>query len=134
MAGVYNIPSEYSFLKSLAAGLLRLGEKDPLILAKMEVYLPTRRACLEVKRAFRDQNLENPLLLPKFSPLGDLDEDQEWLSSPQDEITLKPVIPPFMRLGLLSNLIQEYTQKTELPSSPLLSLKLARISTSVRAT
>ncbi|MBX9786328.1 MAG: double-strand break repair protein AddB [Alphaproteobacteria bacterium] len=126
MAGVYNIPSEYSFLKSLANGLLRLGDKDPLTLAKMEVYLPTRRACLEVKRAFRNQNLEKPLLLPKFSPLGDLDEDQEWLSSPQDEITLKPVIPPFKRLGLLTNLIQEYTKKTELPSSPLLSLKLAK--------
>jgi len=66
------------------------------------------------------------MLLPKLSLLGDLDEDEEWLSSPQDELDLKPLIPPFKRLGLLTNLIEEFTQKTGILSSPLLSLKLAK--------
>ena len=92
----------------------------------MEIFLPTRRACIELKRALIRQGEGRCLLLPKLSPLGDLDEDEEWLGSPQDELDLKPVISPFKRLGLLTNLIEDYTKKTGLPSSPSLSFKLAK--------
>ena len=51
MAGVYNIPTGYSFLESLSIGLLRMGERDPFALSQMEVFLPTRRSCIEVQRA-----------------------------------------------------------------------------------
>lgn len=103
-----------------------MGQKDPFHLCQMEIYLPTRRACIELKRAFMRQGNGQCMLLPKLSLLGDLDEDEEWLSSPQDELDLKPLIPPFKRLGLLANLIEEYTEKSGLPSSSLLSLKLAK--------
>jgi len=126
MSGVYNIPSGYSFLESLVSGLLCIGEQNPLQLSQMEVFLPTRRACLEVERGFLHQGKGKCLLLPKLSPLGDLDEDEEVLSSPQDDLGLRPVIPPFKRLGLLTKLIEDYTKKTGLPSSVPLSLKLAK--------
>src|SRR3990167_2216595 len=126
MSGIYNIPSEHSFLKALAAGLLHMVEKDPLSLAHMQLYLPTRRACIEIKRTFKHLSPHKSFLLPQLTPIGDLDEDQEWLSSPQDEFNLKPVIPPFKRLGLFANLIHEYTKKSDISSSPLLSLKLAK--------
>lgn len=121
---VFTIPSGRSFLETLARGLRR--ETDPLRLSQMEIFLPTRRACIELKRALMRQGEGKCLLLPKFSPLGDLDEDEEWLSSPQDELDLKPIIPSVKRLGLLTNLIEDYAKKTGLPSSPALSLKLAK--------
>lgn len=126
MTGVYNIPSEYSFLECLAKGLLDVSEKNPFHLCQIEVFLPTRRACIELQHAFIRQGKGKCLLLPKLSPLGDLDEDEEWLSSPQDEIGLQPLISPFKRLGLLTNLIEDFTKKANLPSSPLLSLKLSK--------
>jgi len=66
------------------------------------------------------------LLLPKLLPLGDLDEEEEFLASALDELKLKPLIPPFKRLGLLTRLIEDYAQKTGMPSPPSLSLKLAK--------
>lgn len=126
MTNVYTIPLGYSFLESLAIGLLRMEKEDPLQFCRMEIYLPTRRACLEIQRAFTRQAQGRFLLLPKLLPLGDLDEDEELLSSPVDEVDLKPLIPPFQRLGLLTQLIEDYIQKTDLPTSPSLTLKLAK--------
>jgi len=126
MAGVSTIPSGYSFLESLATGLLQRSNEDPFRFSQMEIFLPTRRACIELKRAFMRQGEGRCMLLPKLSLLGDLDEDNEVLSSPQDELGLKPLISPLTRLGLLTKLIEDYTTKTGLSSSPTLSLKLAK--------
>lgn len=126
MAGVYNIPSGYSFLESFAIGLLRMGERDPFALSQMEVFLPTRRACIEVQRAMMRQGEGRCFLLPKLTPLGDLDEDDVFLNSPLDEFELRPLLPPFKRLSLLTKLIEEYTENSGLPSTPALSLKLAK--------
>ncbi|MBY0501087.1 MAG: double-strand break repair protein AddB [Alphaproteobacteria bacterium] len=126
MANVYTIPSGYSFLESLAVGLLRIEEEDSFRFCQMEIYLPTRRACVEIKQALIRQGQGRFLLLPKLLPLGDLDEDEELLSSPLDEFDLKPLIPPFQRLGLLTHLIEDYIQNTGLPRSSSLTLKLAK--------
>ena len=113
-------------MESLARGLLKEVEHDPAYLSHMEIFLPSRRACLELKRALVRQRKGQCLLLPKLSPLGDLDEDEELLSSPQDDLGLKPLIPPYQRLGLLAKLIEDYLRKAALPSSPALSFKLAK--------
>lgn len=126
MAGVYNIPSGYPFLESLANGLLQVGKADPFLLCQMEVFLPTRRACLELKNAFMRQGEGQCILLPKLSPLGDLEESLELLESFQDGLEVKPVVPPFKRLALLTNLIEGYAKKTGVLSSPALALKLAK--------
>ncbi len=126
MVGVYNIPSGYPFLDSLASGLLQKASADPFQLCQMEVFLPTRRACSELQQAFLRQSKGNCLLLPKLSPLGDLDEGEAWLPTSPDENSFLPLISPFKRLGLLTSLIQRFTKKTSLPLSPILSLKLAK--------
>lgn len=115
MVGVYNIPSGYPFLESLASSLLRDYGNDPQQFSKIEVYLPTRRACHELQRAFLETNNGKCLLLPKLSPLGDIEEND-----------LVSETSPLKRLGLLTNLIENFTEKTNLPLSPLLSLKLAK--------
>ncbi len=124
MPSVYTIPAGYSFLESLAKGLLTISDRDPFELCQMEVYLPTRRASIEMGRAFMRQGEGRCLLMPKFSHLGDLDDDEPDFLGGDD--TLKPLIPPFKRLGLLTHLIEDYTKKSGLPSSPALSLKLAK--------
>ncbi|MBA3813231.1 MAG: double-strand break repair protein AddB [Alphaproteobacteria bacterium] len=126
MPNVYNIPSEYSFLESFAIGLLQLSKKDPFALSQMEVFLPTRRACIEVRRAMLRHEKTRCFLLPKLTPLGDLDEDEAFIHSPIDEDGLPPLLPPFNRLSLLTKLIEEYAEKSGVPSTPALSLKLAK--------
>jgi ATP-dependent helicase/nuclease subunit B len=126
MAGVFNIPSGYSFLECLAANLLEQRKDDPFSSCQMEIFLPTRRACIELGRAMLRQNEGKFILLPKFSPLGDLDEDEELLKASSEEFEISPLISPLRRLGLLTQLIEEYMEKTGLPSSPSLSLKLAK--------
>jgi len=126
MAGVYTIPSGYSFLESLALGLLKRSERDPFGLSQLEIFLPTRRACIELQRAMVRQGQGRYFLLPKLTPLGDLDGDEIFLTSLLEECDLRPLLPPFNRLSLLTSLIEEYTAKSELPSTPALSLKLAK--------
>jgi ATP-dependent helicase/nuclease subunit B len=118
MTRIYNIPAGYSFLESFAKGLLNVGKKDPFALSRMKVFLPTRRACIEMQRAMLRGAEGRCFLLPTFTPLGDLDED--FLD------TSFPLLSPFKRLGLLTTLIEEYTKKSGVPSSPALSLKLAK--------
>ena len=115
-----------SFLENLAAGLLEEAVRDPLHFSQMEIFLPTRRAGIELGRCLVRQSRGQMLLLPKILPLGDLDEGGDQLHSPQDEANLLPLIPPFKRLGLLTTMIEGYLAKTGQPSSPALSLKLAK--------
>ena len=74
-ANVYTIPPGLPFVDALAAGLRsRLGEA-PEDLASAQIFLPTRRACRALSLAFVRQAGGRPLLLPKMTPLGDIDED-----------------------------------------------------------
>ena len=49
---VFTIPSEVSFVDSLAAGLLAETAGDPLALSAMQILLPTRRACRGLAERF----------------------------------------------------------------------------------
>jgi len=72
---VYTIPAGAPFVDTLAAGIAaRLGD-DPLSLAAATVLLPTRRACRSLREAFLRRSGGRPMLLPRFSPLGDIDAD-----------------------------------------------------------
>jgi ATP-dependent helicase/nuclease subunit B len=123
---IYTIPQGFSFLENLAAGLLKQTQGNPFRLSQMEVFLPSRRACLELKRTLLRQVEGRCLLLPKLLPLGDIDEEEELLRSPAEELELPPLMSPLRRLGLLAKLVDDYTQKSGLPSSPSLSFKLAK--------
>ena len=52
---VLSIPAGVSFADTLAVGLLREADGDPLKLAEMTVLLPNRRACRTLQEAFLRQ-------------------------------------------------------------------------------
>ncbi len=115
MVGIYNIPAGYPFLESLAKQILKEHGSDPFQFSKIEIFLPTRRACGQLQQAFLKANKNKSLLLPQISPLGDIEEND-----------FTPTVSPLKRLGLLTNLIENFAEKTHLSLSPLLSLKLAK--------
>ena len=74
-AGVFTIPAGVPFVDTLAAGLLERTGGDPLALSAMRILLPTRRAVRALRDAFLRQADGRPMLLPRMSPLGDIDPD-----------------------------------------------------------
>ena len=73
---VYTVAAGLPFVDVLAVGLTaRLGE-SPERLADARILLPTRRACRALREAFLRRSQGRALLLPRITPLGDLDEDE----------------------------------------------------------
>jgi ATP-dependent helicase/nuclease subunit B len=73
---VFTIPSHQAYVDILAAGILERIGHDPEALAKVRVLLPTRRACRSLREAFLRLSGGTPTLLPRMTPLGDVDEDE----------------------------------------------------------
>ena len=80
---VFTIPASAPFLPTLIEALLQdrlgLGFKpggDPLALASVTIYLPTRRACRQAQRIFLDALKSDAAILPRIVPVGDVDEDE----------------------------------------------------------
>ena len=71
---VTTLPSGLCFVTTLAQGLWRRANEDPLALAQMQVFLPTRRACRHLREAFLRVTGARAALLPRMKPLGDVDE------------------------------------------------------------
>ena len=143
---VYTIPAGVPFVDALAAGILdRLangeeGEKGeeraggaekrapekvaleklaPEKLAGVTVLLPTRRACRSLREAFLRLSDGRPLLLPRLTPLGDVDEDDIAFAGWQDgeagseageSLEIPPAISGLRRQLLLSRLILPFRQ------------------------
>ncbi|MBS0471222.1 MAG: double-strand break repair protein AddB [Proteobacteria bacterium] len=108
MAGrVYTIPPSAPFADSLARGLIRQHGENPLALADITIYLPTRRA----QRTFGDafaRALGGAALLPRFKALGDADEDE--LMFDDDALDIPPAISPMRRTLLLASLVRRWAQ------------------------
>ena len=83
---------------------------EPLLLPRMTVLLPTRRAARSLREAFLRLSAEGsepaPLLLPRLRPIADLDEDEIGVGG-ADEATLAipPGIPELRRRLLLTRLV-----------------------------
>jgi ATP-dependent helicase/nuclease subunit B len=80
-ARVFTIPPSVPFLPTLIKALMagRLGfpaPKDPLALAAVTLYLPTRRACRLARDVFLDALEVDAAILPRIIPIGDIDEDE----------------------------------------------------------
>src|SRR5260370_36056175 len=112
---VYTIAPDRPFLSTLAHGLLVLAGGDPLMLPRMTVLLPTRRAARSLREAFLRLTAEGsdpgaPLLLPRLRPIGDLDADEialglGALDDPEDaSLAIPPAIPELRRRLLLTQL------------------------------
>ncbi|HEX4410361.1 MAG TPA: double-strand break repair protein AddB [Xanthobacteraceae bacterium] len=80
-ARVFTIPASAPFLPTLIDALrsgklgFSLGD-DPLALAGVTLYLPTRRACRLAHDIFLDVLKHDAALLPRIVAIGDIDEDE----------------------------------------------------------
>ena len=75
---IYTIPAGLPFVDALVAGVLDRTGGDPLALGRMTILLPTRRACRSLREAFlrAGPGRDSPaLLLPRMSPIGDIDPE-----------------------------------------------------------
>jgi len=128
---VFTIAPERPFVDVLAAGVLADHGADPLRLADVTILLPTRRACRMLREAFLRQGGGRALLLPRMTPLGDVDEDDLTLAgSPsvgESLADLPPAIPALRRLLLLARLIAARPLgQDDSPPTPELAAHMAR--------
>ena len=75
---IYSVALGDDFADKLTAFILDKHKNNPFDMANTEIILPTRRACLTVKESFLRASKSHSLLLPKLTPLyemDDLDED-----------------------------------------------------------
>ncbi|MDP6926255.1 MAG: hypothetical protein QGG84_04120, partial [Rhodospirillales bacterium] len=96
MTTVYTIPAEMSFVDVLASGLMQQAADEPFELADFTVLLPTRRAVRSLREAFLRLSGGAPTLLPRMTPLGDLDEDELVIAGWEEMATvgLTGDVPP----------------------------------------
>ncbi len=111
---VLNIPAGVAFADALAEGVIRRWGDDPLILARVRILLPNRRACRVLQEAFLRVSQARALLLPRLLPLGDLDADEleltsgDVVSDAAAETEIPPAIPALRRQLLLARLIMKW--------------------------
>lgn len=129
MTNLYTIPAGCSFVDALARGLMNMAGDDPLSLAKMQVLLPTRRACRTLREAFLRITNGKPLLLPRMNPIGDIDEEELSLAltGAEEELSLPPSINPMQRLFLMTRLIKNLGHSRSLEQDLALASALARL-------
>lgn len=75
---------------------------DPLAVARGMILLPTRRAARSLAEAFLRVSKGQPLLLPRITAIGGLDEAPLALSGALD---LPPPVEPMQRLAALTRMI-----------------------------
>jgi ATP-dependent helicase/nuclease subunit B len=98
---LFTVLPHVPFLDALARGWLAHGE-DPLALSRGLILLPTRRSARALAEAFLRAGNGRPMLLPRITALGALDETPLMLTGALD---LPPAVAPMQRLAALSTLI-----------------------------
>jgi len=117
-SNVYNIPASAHFLpeliKALRNGRLVKGfpaSPDPRELARATLYLPTRRACRQVRETFVAAFEGQATILPRIVALGDIDEDDIIFAEAangelaEDALAIAPAIKSLERRLSLAQLI-----------------------------
>src|SRR5260370_37447637 len=98
---VYTIAPDRPFVAPRAGGLMNMSAGDPLLLPRITVLLPTRRAVRSLREAFLRATSDGreagrPLLLPRMRPVGDLDSEELSLvegAAYRESLTVPPAIP-----------------------------------------
>ena len=131
----FTIPPEAGFVDALARGILaEIGEGPDLV--RTRVLLPTRRACRSLADAFLRLGGGRPMLLPRLTPLGDIDEDdlafEGWEVSALGEdaagaADIPPGIAPLRRQLMLTRLILADKNSTGVDQAVALAQELARL-------
>lgn len=142
---VLTLPTGVPFLPTLVETLLdgrlvpgfRYGG-DPLALAAVTVYVPTRRAARELRGVFVDHMGGQAAILPVIRPLGEFDEDEALFDAADDLEALDPPIADLDRLLLLAPMVrawkrrlpaevaQRFAEELVVPASAADALWLAR--------
>lgn len=125
MTNIYTIPSDLCFVTTLAEGLWRRVDGDPLKLAETTIYLPTRRACRNLREAFLRVTGAKAALLPRMRPLGDVDEDELGFADVGALDGVLPAISSVRRQMLLAQLIRKKEQALPLDLVASLASTLA---------
>jgi len=113
---LYTLASHTSFVDGLVQGIRARFGDDPLILSDILILLPNRRAVRSLRDAFLRAAGGKPLILPRIEPIGDVDEDELFLSGNLTQSTwemeLAPPIPPFIRQMLLMDIINRWSHQS----------------------
>lgn len=122
---VYSIAAGTPFLDSLAEGILARHGRDPMVLGRVTVLLPTRRAARAMRESFLRTADGAALMLPAIRTLGDIDEDELAWGDPAWEAAanLPPAIEPLRRHLLLARLVQA---RADLAATPGMAARLAQ--------
>ena len=103
---IFNLPPSLPFADALAAGLMKETKDAPETLSQYLILLPSRRACRNLQEAFLRQSDGVPIMLPRLSPIGDVDEEDLLLNNAISDIEqIPPAMPAIKRQALLSQLI-----------------------------
>lgn len=130
---VYSIPAHFPFVEALAHGIIAEAGDDPVALARYHILLPTRRSCRSLREAFLRLGEGRPTLLPRMTPIGDVDEDELVLSddlpgSPGGAaLELPPAVPALRRQLVLMRLIRRRDPAQSPDQAALLANELARL-------
>jgi ATP-dependent helicase/nuclease subunit B len=115
---LFTIAPDRPFLTTLACGLLGMSADDPLLLPRITVLLPTRRAVRSLREAFlraaADGREAGALLLPRMRAIGDLDADELSLvegAAGEETLGIPPAIPALRRRLLLTQLVLKWGER-----------------------
>lgn len=119
---VLTIPPGAPFLPTLAKALLSGAlvpgfrfDGDPLALADVTIYVPTRRAARALRGVFADLIAGGSAILPVIRPLGEFDEDEALFETEPGQgpaaLDLAPPIASVERLLLLAPLVRAWKRR-----------------------
>lgn len=121
---VYTISAHVAFADALARGLIDRFSEDPLALSRVRLLLPNRRAMRAVMDGFVRLGADKGLLLPRMTPIGDIDSDEAFghFSDAllEEEWTLLPEVAPMERRLRLAQLVRQ------LPDPPMGGLSVTQ--------
>ena len=115
---IYGIDFSTSLADILAKNLIEKYQSNPFDLAKIQVVLPTRRACKSFKEAFLNLSKGKSILLPQMIPLYEMDKL---------DIDLPPAISDYERLFLLTKLCQAKPNLHDISKAYQVAVSLAEL-------
>ncbi|MBO0739322.1 MAG: double-strand break repair protein AddB, partial [Alphaproteobacteria bacterium] len=112
---LYTISPDRPFLATLAHGLVTMSGADPLLLPRITVLLPTRRAVRSLREAFlHTATPGTALLLPRMRAIGDLDGGELSpvdVAADEPSLAVLPAISELRRRLLLTQLVLRWGER-----------------------
>lgn len=124
---VFTLPPSARFLDALAVQLWAVAGGDPLALADIQVFLPTRRAARALTEALALRSPSGPALIaPSIRPLGDLDADEKPFEPAGPALSAPPAVSEARRLFELARLVEAKMLAEGRARDPAAALAAAR--------